>query len=435
MNMKNRIALSPFWFCSALFFALINVTALAQRNQSELMKALSPPQSIIDVGNEAPLIRYNRYLKGGGHTDGGGTGGWQVIHALAAWSGNASADDKLLKQIEYNLEGDNTITAKGGYPCQHELHMTGTYAILRQSPRFWKGKLTKQQRGKIDLIMTAALVASAYTTSDATYANGAKPTAIDGDTNLNRGWNPNYREGMIGAMLVSTIYFGGVDEVYKILNNFNHDHFVAQLKEANLTNIHETFTWHDTHPDAGAPSPQQIEKNIRDYRYNGKMLEQPMDVYYRLTKNTYGKKVNCGVNEGKGILVDGVPTGTIVQGCDNLPNKGEAGMLLEFDGVDAGGPRSSIVYAYDGFRPNLTNHLVVLVGGQWKLGSKADELLRLMDVGVTDLVYKLENGYRNYAKAHGSTHINDIQERNLQWSYRTTIPYWREVVRIYHLGE
>ena len=351
---------------------------------------------------------------------------------MAAWSGNTSADEKLLRQIAFNLEGDNTITAKGGYPCQHELHMTGTYAILRQSPRFWKNKLTKEQRRKIDLIMQAALVASAYTTSDATYANGAKPTAIDGDTNLNRGWNPNYREGMIGAMLVSTIYFGGVDEVYKILNSFDHTKFVAELKEENLSNIHETFTWYATHPDDGAPSPAQIEKNIRDYTYNGKKLEEPMEVYYQLTKNTYGKRVNCGINDGKGILVDGVATGTIVDGCENLPNKGEPGMLLEFDGVDAGGPRSSIVYAYDGFRPNLTNHLVVLIGGQWKPGPKADELLRLMDVGITDLIYKLEHGYRNYAKAHGSTHVNDIHEKNLQWSYRTSIPYWKDVVRNFH---
>jgi hypothetical protein len=28
-----------------------------------------------------------------------------------------------------------------------------------------------------------------------------KTTALDGDTNLNRGWNPNYQEGMVGMML------------------------------------------------------------------------------------------------------------------------------------------------------------------------------------------------------------------------------------------
>lgn len=406
-----------------------------QGNQKKLMKALSPPQALVDIGNEAPLIRYNRHIPGGGHTDGGGSGGWQIIHSLAAWSGNKSADEKLLKQIAYNLEGGNTITAKGGYPCQHERHMTGTYALLRQSPRFWKGKLTQQQRDKIDLVMKAALVASAYTTSDASYANGARPSAIDGDKNLNRGWNPNFREGMIGALLVATVYYGGVDKVYEILDHYNHAAFVAQLKEAGLSNIHETFTWKENNPGSVAPSGEEIEKNIRDYRYNGQRLQEPMEVYYALTKHTYGRKVNCGINDGRGIEVDGVPTGTLAKGCENLPNKGEDGMLLEFEGVDAGGKRSSIGYAYDGFRPNLTNHLVLLVGNAWKPGPKADELIRLMDVGITDLVYKLENGYRNYSKGKGSKGISHMRQENRQWSYRTTIPLWTEVVRGYHLGE
>src|SRR3712207_7277215 len=34
--------------------------------------------------------------------------------------------------------------------------------------------------------------------------------ALDGDTNLGRDWNPNYREGMVGAMLVGAAYFGPV---------------------------------------------------------------------------------------------------------------------------------------------------------------------------------------------------------------------------------
>lgn len=398
----------------------------------ELTKILSPPHALVEIGNEAPLIRYNRHIKGGGHTDGGGTGGWQIVNALAAWAGNTSADEKLLKQIAYNLEGENTITAKGGYPCQHERHMTGTYTILRQSPRFWNGKLTQSDRDKIDLIMKASLIASAYTTADASYKGDAKITAIDGDTNLNRGWNPNYREGMIGAMLVGTVYFGGVDKVYEILNNYDHDAFVSQLKEAHLTNIHETFTWAANHADSGAPSGETIENNIRNYTYNGKRLQEPMDLYYDLTKHTYGRNVFCGLNEGRGIEYDGVATGTIAKGCEGLPNKGEPGMLLEFDSRDAGGPRSAIGYAYDGFRPNLTNQVVLIVGRAWKPGPKADELIRLMDVGIADLTYKLENGYRNYSKGKGSKGIADINQEDRSWSYRTTLPLWRDVLRPYH---
>ena len=440
MNMNKKNTLTYKGIRILLWVVLIFVELYAGRTEAQSrkqkpMKALSPSQALVDIGNQAPLIRYNRHIPGGGHTDGGSTGGWQIIHSLAAWAGNTSADEKLLRQIAFNFEGENTITAKGGYPCQHERHMTGTYAILRHSPRFWKGKLTQQDRHKIDLIMKASLVASAYTTADASYANGAKPTAIDGDTNLNRAWNPNYREGMIGALLVATVYYGKVEDVYKILDNYNHTAFVGQLKEAGLYNIHETFTWKANHPESGAPTGEQIEKNIRNYRFDGKTLQEPMEIYYQLTKHTYGRNVNCGLNGGSGIEVEGVPTGTLVKGCDNIPNMGKPGMLLEFDGVDAGGPRSSIGYAYDGFRPNLTNHVVLLAGGAWKPGPKADELIGLLDVGITDVVYKLENGYRNYSKGRGSKDIADIHQENRSWSYRTTIPLWKDVVRPFHVGK
>ena len=118
--------------------------------------------------------------------------------------------------------------------------MTSTYAILSQTPRFWTKVLSAQQRQKIDLLMKACVVASAYTTSDVTYAAG-KVTALDGDTNLHRGWNPNFREGMFGHLLVGMVYFGGTDRVECPSHSYDHETFVAELKEAGLTNTAETF--------------------------------------------------------------------------------------------------------------------------------------------------------------------------------------------------
>ena len=394
--------------------------------------SLVPPQSILDVGRDAPLIRYNRYLSGGGHTNGGATGGWQIAHALAVRAGNASADAKLLEQIAYNLDGANALSANGGYPAQHELHLTGTYAIVRHVPRFWNERLTADQRRTIDLVMTAAMVASAYTTADATYAGGAMPTALDGDTNLHRNWNPNFREGMFGALIAAMVYFGGADSVMDRLNRYDHAAFVRELQAAGLSNIHETFTWAATHADSRAPTGAQIERHIRNYRYRDRPLPAPMDLYRELTLHTYGRPVNCGLNDGRGIDVEGVPTGTLVSGCDTLPNKGRPGMLLEFAGVDADGPRSSIGYAYDGFRANLTNHVLILTGGYWRTGPPADELIRLLDVGITDLRYKLEHGYRNYSRGRGSPAVSDITSSQRSWTYRVALPLWEQVVRPYH---
>ena len=142
--------------------------------------------------------------------------------------------------------------------------------------------------------------------------------------------------------------------------------------------------------------------------------------------------MNCGLNGGEGILWDGVPTGAIVAGCEALPNKGQPGMLREFDARDAGGPRSSLHYAYDGFRPNLTNHVVVLTGGYWESGEQADTLLALMDVGITDLQFKLEHGYRDYAKAKGHTSILSLRSEGWEWTFGATLPLWFEIVKPYH---
>jgi len=429
---KAELSLISLFNCMVIVFLINSGCTRETKTANEIENLLIPPQEVVDVGNEAPLIYYNRYLRGGGHVRNAASAGWQITHALAIRAGNISAEEKLLEQIKYNLKGLNTISANGGYPAQHDLNMTGTYAILRHAPDFWKNKLSKEQRHKIDLIMKAALIASAYTTSDATYANDAWPTTICGDNNLNRSWNPNFREGMFGNLLVGTVYFGGVEQIYEILNNYNHETFITQLKEAELDNIYETYTWAANHPESEAPSGEKITQNIKDYRFLEERLKDPFDVYYDLCMRTYDGIVNCGLNDGQGIEVDGIPTGTIASGCDSLPNKGKLGQLREFNSMDAGGPRSSISYAYSGFRPNLTNHVVVLIGGYWQPGEKADEILRRMDIGITDLKYKIEHGYRNYSKAHGSTEISDFKNSQWKWSVRTTIPLWEKVLKPYH---
>ncbi len=398
----------------------------------EARAILAVPEHVVATGNDAPLIRYSRRLSGGAHTHGAWNGGWQVSHALAVWAGDASAEDRMLEQIRHSLDGENSISANGGYPAQHERNITGAYAILRHTPHFWQERLTPDDRHKIDLLMKASLVASAYTTADATYDGDMPHSAIDGNTNLHRGWNPNFREGMFGALIVASVHFGGHEAAQDILDNYDHDAFVTELEAAGLSNTHETFTWAANHPDSGAPSGERIERHVRGYRFQGEALMSPMDLLHYLTMHTYGAEVACGLNDGEGIMHDGVPTGVIVSGCEGLPNKGRTGMLLEFASRDASGPRSSMVYAYDGFRPNLTNHVVTLVGGFWEPGAKADEIIERKTIGVTDLVYKLEHGYRNYAHGRGSHDVYDINREHWSWSYRTTIPLWTEVVRPFH---
>ena len=366
------------------------------------VKLASPPQRAVDAAIAVQLTRHHRGIPGGAHVNTGHRDEAPVILAAAAFAGNTSADARLLEQIRYTLTGGNDITANGGYPAQHDRHVTAMFAIAKLTPRIW-AQLSERERHAADLLMKASLVSNAFTTSDHNPFVMARSQqyALDGDANLNRDWNPNYREGMAGGLLVGIVYFGGPEGAQRVLDGYDHDAFVAELAAAGLANAHETFSWKATHPESDAPTGEMIERAIRDYRYRGLPLSDYMGIYRGLTSDTYGGRVSCGLNGGEGVpLPDGSRAGVLLSGCDGLPNKGKAGMLKELDSVDAGGPRSSTTYAYSGFRVNVVNQYVLVAGGYWKPGEDATRSLELIRVGAPDLWYRLEHGYVNYSKGH-----------------------------------
>jgi len=278
----------------------------------------------------------------------------------------------------------------------------------------------------MDLLMKAALVASAYTTSDAGAADGVNGDLMGG-TNLNRDWNPNFREGMIGMMIVGTIWLGGADEAYAFLDSYDHAAFTKQLKDAGLTNTYRTF--HAAFEGGKAPKPGQIERDVRDYTYYDTRLDDLMAIYHKLTMRTYGGIVAAGLNDGAGK--DG--GGKIASGADELPNVGKPGMLYEFASVDGGGPRSSITYAYTGFRPNLINQVVMLATGYWEPGEKADACIARLKVGIPDLYYKLEHGYLSYS--HGKPSKRPVTLDADGWDFRLMRALWTDVVEPFHDGK
>ena len=388
---------------------------------------VAPSQTVINQAIAKPLIRYNRSIAGGAHTDQPSTGEAPMLMAAAAKAGNTTADARILQQIRYTITGGNDITANGGYPSQHERHVTGMIAVVRHVPRIWD-QLTPAERAKVDTMMKASLVASAFTTSDTNPYVLARTSerALDGDSNVGRNWNPNYREGMVGGVLVGMAYFGGPDAVNAILNNYDHDEFVGQLKAYGLSNGYQTFNWKSANPSASAPTGTQIENAVYNYRYLGLSINNPMGIYWKLTENTYGKNVAAGLNGGAGI--NGY--GRILSGADALPNKGALGMLKEFDSSDGNGARSSATYAYDGYRVNQTNMYVLIANGYWnKASGEAASSLSRIKVGATDLWYKLSKGYSNYAK--GASRGEDSLAENGK-HFEFTREVWENVLKEYH---
>lgn len=416
--------LFPFHPCFRLFSC-----AMIAADASMAAVIPSPSQAAVNAAIACPLISYHRDFNGGAYTNGAWFGGASVVLAAASHAGNTSADARLLQQIRHSIVGTNAICANGGYPAQHERHATGMFAIARHTPRIWN-QLTASETSKIHLLMKASLVASAFTTSNNNpyVLAGTQQYSLDADSNLHRDWNPNFREGMIGGMLVAMVYFGGPSRADAILNTYQHAAFVSELSAAGLSNTYQVFNWKAANPSSNAPSGAMIENAVRNYRYYGSGLSDYMGIYNSLSGDTFGKTVNAGLNGGAGIG----DAGKIASGAANLPNPGAAGMLKEFDSVDGYGLRSSLDYAYDGYRPHQTNQLVLIVGGYWPKGKAvAQPAVNRMKIGLTDLWYKMSMGYHNYSSGayRGSVDMA-YMTNNRGFGYVRSL--WEDVLTPYH---
>ncbi|RYD30420.1 MAG: hypothetical protein EOP87_16690, partial [Verrucomicrobiaceae bacterium] len=388
----------------------------------------SPPQAAVNAAAAVNPIRYWKEASGGAYTNGSWSGGASITLAVASHAGNTTADAALLRQIRYTIIGGNEPCANGGYPAQHELHVTGMFAIVKKTPRIWD-QLTAAEKGRIDLIMKATFIGCAFTTSNNNPYLSSQRT-LDGDSNLGRDWNPNYREGMLGGVLVGMTYFGGPTAGEAILNGYNHAEFVAQINAAGLTNIHKTFNSRAAGV-AAAPTGTEIQNAVRNYKYYNSGLADYSGIYNALVTNTYGANVNPGLNNGVGKADStGKLGGMLVSGASTLPNPGAAGMLLEFASSDGNGPRSSLLYAYDGYRPHQTNQLVLIIGGLWQKGSAvANNAVARMKVGNADLAYKIGKGYVDYAKGK-SINQTDLVKNSFGSAY--VMPLWTDVLLPYH---
>jgi hypothetical protein len=414
----RRIRVALLGVCGLILCVSVNAAALN-----------SPSQAAVDAAIAASYIRFNRNISGGAHTDRAFSGGASITLAVASHAGNTSADSRLLGQIRHTLTPGNEPTSNGGYPAQHEKHVTGMFVIVKNTPRIWD-QLSASEKAKIDLIMKATLIASAFTTGDNNpyIKSGGQQYALDGDSNLHRDWNPNYREGMIGGVLVGMAYLGGPDAADSFLGNYNHSQFLSQLSANNLPNIHETFNWKAANPSSNAPSGSTIENAVRTYRYYGNALSNHPRIYQSLLNDTYGAHVNAGLNGGAGIN----GAGKIASGAATLPNPGAPGMLKEFDSVDGNGPRSSLHYAYDGYRPHLTNQLSLIVAGLWAKGSAiANDAAVRMNIGNTDLWYKAERGYIGYAKGK-SQGLMDYPTSGATYGFIYHRAMWEDVLKPFH---
>jgi hypothetical protein len=237
--------------------------------------------------------------------------------------------------------------------------------------------------------------------------------------------------------LVGAAYFG-TDEAARRLAQFRHADYVSAVRAAGLANLAATFDWRAAHPTSKAPTAAQIEQAVHGWRYYGTAITDPMRLYRTLTSNTFNARVGCGLNNGAGLATPDGTAGMIASGCAGLPNKGALGELQEFDTIDGGGARSSAQYAYDGGKVNLVNQLALVTAGLWSGGADTDAMLARIRIGMTDLWYKLDRGYRGYAKGGAQWIPGALDDPYVYRSDNTFygFPYnrslWQDVLRPYH---
>jgi len=376
-------------------------------------------------------MRFRYDLAGGAHTNATWQTGRLLAQSLASYLGNHSEDDAFVKQIQFLLEGPNTISANGGYPSQHEHIFLSSLIVARETPKLW-GRFSDEEKKKIDLLMRAHLVGNALTTSDHVSQPRKNPPSMDGSRNQNRSWNPNYREGMIGGLILGGLWLGP-NEAQAFLDGYDHVKFTEQLKAAGLTNTYEIFTWKENHPDSAAPTPEQVNEALHSFRYLEKNITNPMELFIGLAKNTYRAKVTAGLNGGEGKEdATGNVGGKLYEPAE-VPNIGKLGMLFEFASVDAGGPRSCAHYAYDGFRPNLAKQIAMLVTGHFDYKHPEwPAVFEQIQIGNEDLFFKLEKGYITYAKGKAGDKPVNFESRD---DKVVTRDLWNKVILPFHKSQ
>jgi len=396
------------------------------------------PQSLVKDALGKPLIRYDHSVNGGAGTNSGWSGPSSTCLAVAALTGNTSADKRLVDQLKYWTSG-NAPTFIGGYRTQHELHLIATTLIASRVPRIWS-QLTAAEKTRLDLCVRANLVCNAFVASDKNPFVVAKSKQHDlrGGTNLSRDWGPNYHAAMVMAPVLSMIWLGGPSAAHAWMNSYSHAALKQKIAAAgNLKDLLDTW---NAAGKGGAPTASQIESALKGWTFYGKDLKQHEALLVSEVNRTFGKKVSAGLNNGAGIWdpcrSGGSYSGKLITGASTLPHKGVLGMASELDGKDAGGPRSAMSYSVGGYRVFIDAMPAMIATGYLDRKSAAIQAAKdRLHVGVTDLKYKTAKGYHSYAKGGlcpGSSN-NEVWGSSLSgtWGLSYSFGMWTDFLKPY----
>ena len=280
-----------------------------------------------------------------------------------------------------------------------------TLLLAKRTSAIWSA-LSVDERARADLIMQALAAASHLMTDD----DNDYHTRIDGVGMQHKSWNPNIAEGYVDIMAAASLYFGPTELEHFFLE-FDFDVFTAKLKAAGLLNIyrcwnHEPamrrlFMSGGAFTNGKSPAPSQPEgvsgrgAGIRNpYSYRGRTLDQPWEIFRTQCDRMYAKSVRTIViiqGDNQSRLMQRATAATL------SPWEGRMGMCYEFESMDGLGIRTSLSYAFEGLMINLGTAATFRVLGLWPDDPSGLDIERRMAVGVSDVLFRANEGYRGWA--------------------------------------
>ena len=341
---------------------------------------------------------------------------------------------RTIQHLKNLLKGGNEpgcdVAQIWGYPAT-----VCALLLCKNTPSLW-AELTEEEVERCDLIMAAYGVISNFMANDANeYGTGI---TLYGDVWMDR--PTNYRMPIVVPGIAAAHYFGGSDELDKILTGFDYDAFIAKAQTFGFSNLLKVWTTASFEKDgrvipgakellttactAYSVSRMPMDRGNVYYAGKGKGALLPYCYHgYRagdegiitdlVSYNHSGGTISSRI----GDLGDGSYSCYVIDDSDS-PMEGKDGLMIEYNINDAVGIRSDAFYGQVDFMMEV---VVLLTAKELGLWSETDdtELYKKIYAGNVDHIYKLETGYMSQGMGKRRIEI----ENNLR-GYRFIRALW-----------
>ncbi len=284
--------------------------------------------------------------------------------------------------------------------------------FTKRTPKIWK-QFSKAEKLKFDWIMRAFAITGNY------HANIKNwPSRCTYQTyGIGKTWNPNHNDGNVALMIAAYYYFGGANEVNKILNEFNYNHYLSTFRKLRFYNIVETWSAASTkkYPEGKdeefmknlLENPQSTVQNDKGGgRVYGARMPfvfgappkatqevpyNPIQLYKSIATWMFPHLVTNASRTGVAFTMNGASS----------PMLGKLGMCREFQVLDGFIPnvneRSDARYAWWGWMMHVPIVASMMALGDWPQNGEMSDTESRMYVGSEDLMFKLRNGYHSFS--------------------------------------